>query len=78
MCNTNLTREQLIVIMIEAQQLTQNARSALTLLSAYAGVNDESLLSFYKDECRQVHKRVDAILEAAGVVLPEVVVGVEI
>ena len=79
MCNTNLTREQLISIMSDAQQLVQNARSALTLEVAYKGTKNDALFGFYEDECKQVHKRVDAILEAAGVVLPEVIVdGVEI
>ena len=67
MCNTNLTREQLISIMTDAQQLAQNARSALTLLTAYAGTKDDAIFGYYEDECKQVRKRVDAILEAAGV-----------
>ena len=67
MCNTNLTREQLISIMTDAQQLVQNARSALTLLTAHAGTKEPALFGFYEDECKAVHKRVDAILEAAGV-----------
>ena len=69
MCNTNLTREQLISIMTDAQQLAQNARSALTLITAYAGTKEPALFGFYEDECKAVHKRVDAILEAAGVEL---------
>ncbi len=69
MCNTNLTREQLISIMTDAQQLAQNARSALTLITAYAGTKNDAVLGYYGDECKQVHKRVDAILEAAGVEL---------
>ena len=67
MCNTNLTREQLISIMTDAQQLVQNARSALTLITAYAGTKDDAVFGYYEDECKQAHKRVDAILEAAGV-----------
>lgn len=69
MCNTNLTREQLISIMTDAQQLVQNARSALTLLTAHAGTKEPALFGFYEDECKAVHKRVDAILEATGVEL---------
>ena len=69
MCNTNLTREQLVSILSDAQQLVQNARSALTLLTAHAGTKEPALFGFYEDECKQVHKRVDAILEAAGVEL---------
>ena len=67
MCNTNLTREQLISILSDAQQLVQNARSALTLDVAYKGTKEPALFEFYEDECKAVHKRVDAILEAAGV-----------
>ena len=67
MCNTNLTREQLISILSDAQQLVQNARSALTLDVAYKGTKQEALFGFYDDECKAVHKRVDAILEASGV-----------
>lgn len=69
MCNTNLTREQLISIMTDAQQLVQNARSALTLITAHAGTKEPALFGFYEDECKAVHKRVDAILEAAVVEL---------
>ena len=69
MCNTNLTREQLVSILSDAQQLVQNARSALTLDVAYKGTKDPALFGFYEDECKAVHKRVDAILEAAGVEL---------
>lgn len=69
MCNTNLTREQLISIMTDAQQMAQSARSALTLLTAHAGTKEPALFGFYEDECKAVHKRVDAILEAAGVEL---------
>lgn len=69
MCNTNLTREQLISIMTDAQQLVQNARSALTLITAYTGTKDDAVFGYYEDECKAVHKRVDAILEAAGVEL---------
>lgn len=69
MCNTNLTREQLISIMTDAQQLVQCARSALTLDVAYKGTKQEALFGFYEDDCKAVHKRIDAILEAAGVVL---------
>ena len=69
MCNTNLTREQLISILSDAQQLVQNARSALTLLTAHAGTKEPALFGFYEDECKAVHKRVDVILEAAGVEL---------
>ena len=69
MCNTNLTREQLISILSDAQQLVQNARSALTLDVAYKGTKEPALFGFYEDECKSVHKRVDAILEAAGVEL---------
>lgn len=69
MCNTNLTREQLISILSDAQQLVQNARSALTLDVAYKGTKEPALFEFYEDECKAVHKRVDAILEAAGVEL---------
>jgi len=79
MSNTNLTREQLVSILSDAQQLVQNARSALTLDVAYKGIKNSILFEYYEEECKQVHKRVDAILEAAGVVLPEVVIdGVEI
>jgi len=67
MCNTNLTREQLVSILSDAQQLVQNARSALTLDVAYKGTKEPALFGFYEDECKAVHKRVDAILEAAGV-----------
>ncbi len=67
MCNTNLTREQLVSILSDAQQLVQNARSALTLLTAHAGTKEAALFGFYEDECKAVHKRIDAILEAAGV-----------
>jgi len=74
MCNTNLTREQLISIMTDAQQLVQSARSALTLITAHAGTKEPALFGFYEDECKAVHKRIDAILEAAVVALPEVVV----
>ncbi len=66
MCNTNLTREQLISILSDAQQLVQNARSALTLEVAYKGTKEPALFGFFEDECKAVHKRVDAILEAAG------------
>ena len=69
MCNTNLTREQLISIMTDAQQMAQSARSALTLLTAHAGTKEPALFGFYEDECKAVHKRIDAILEAAGVEL---------
>ena len=69
MSNTNLTREQLISIMTDAQQLVQNARSALTLITAYAGTKNDAVLEYYEDECKAVRKRVDAILEAAGVEL---------
>ena len=69
MYNTNLTREQLISILSDAQQLVQNARSALTLDVAYKGTKQEALFGFQEDECKAVHKRVDAILEAAGVEL---------
>lgn len=69
MCNTNLTREQLISILSDAQQLVQNARSALTLITAHAGTKQPALFGFYEDECKAVHNRVDAILEAAGVEL---------
>ena len=69
MCNTNLTREQLVSILSDAQQLVQNARSALTLDVAYKGTKEPALFGFYEDECKAVHKRVDAILEAAGVYL---------
>ena len=69
MCNTNLTREQLISILSDAQQLVQNARSALTLDVAYKGTKEPALFGFYDDECKAVHKRIDAILEAAGVEL---------
>lgn len=69
MCDTNLTREQLISIMTDAQQMAQSARSALTLLTAHAGTKEPALFGFYEDECKAVHKRVDAILEAAGVEL---------
>ncbi len=69
MCNTNLTREQLVSILSDAQQLVQNARSALTLEVAYKGTKEPALFEFYEDECKAVHKRVDAILEAAGVEL---------
>ena len=69
MCNTNLTREQLISIMTDAQQMAQSARSALTLLTAHAGTKELALFGFYEDECKAVHKRIDAILEAAGVEL---------
>ena len=69
MCNTNLTREQLVSILSDAQQLVQNARSALTLLTAHAGTKEPALFGFYDDECKAVHKRVDAILEASGVEL---------
>ena len=69
MCNTNLTREQLISIPSDAQQLVQNARSALTLITAYAGTKNDAVLGYYEDECKAVHKRIDAILEAAGVEL---------
>ena len=65
MCNTNLTREQLVSILSDAQQLVQNARSALTLDVAYKGTKEPALFEFYEDECKAVHKRVDAILEAA-------------
>jgi len=47
--------------------LVQNARSALTLDVAYKGTKEHALFGFYEDECKAVHKRVDAILEAAGV-----------
>lgn len=67
MCNTNLTSEQLISILSDAQQLVKNARSALTLITAHAGTKNDSVLEYYEDECKAVHKRVDAILEAAGV-----------
>lgn len=67
MCNTNLTREQLVSILSDAQQLVQNTRSALTLDVAYKGTKEHALFGFYEDECKAVHKRVDAILEAAGV-----------
>lgn len=67
MCNTNLTREQLVSILTDAQQLVQNARSALTLLTVQAGTKEHALFGFYEDECKAVHKRVDAILEVAGV-----------
>ena len=69
MCNTNLTREQLISILSDAQQLVQSARSALTLEVAYKGTKEPALFGFFDDECKAVHKRVDAILEAAGVEL---------
>ena len=69
MCNTNLTREQLISILSDAQQLVQNARSALTLDVAYKGTKEPALFGFYEDECEAVHKRIDAILEAAVVEL---------
>ena len=69
MCNTNLTREQLIRILSDAQQLVQNVRSALTLDVAYKGTKEHALFGFYEDECKAVHKRIDAILEAAGVEL---------
>ncbi len=69
MCNTNLTRKQLISIMTDAQQLVQNARSALTLDVACKGTKEPALFEFYEDECKEVHKRIDAILEAAGVEL---------
>lgn len=69
MCNTNLTREQLVSILADAQQLVQNARSALTLEVAYKGTKEQALFGFYEDECKAVRKRVDAILEAAGVEL---------
>ena len=62
MCNTNLTREQLVSILSDAQQLVQNARSALTLITAYAGTKNDAVLGYYGDECKQVHKRVDAII----------------
>ena len=79
MCNTNLTQEQLIAIIIDAQQLALNARSALTLLGVHNVTKESCVFSCYEEDCKAVHKRVDAILEAAGVVLPEVVVdGVEI
>lgn len=69
MCNTNLTREQLISIMTDAQQLVQNARSALTLITAYAGTKNDAVFGYYEDDCKSVHKRVDSILEAVGVEL---------
>ena len=69
MCNTNLTREQLVSILSDAQQLVQNARSALTLDVAYKGTKEPALFGFYEDKCKAVHKRVDAILEAVGVEL---------
>ena len=69
MCNTNLTREQLVSILSDAQQLVQSARSALTLDVAYKGTKEPALFGFYDDECKAVHKRVDAILEAVGVEL---------
>ena len=71
MCNTNLSREQLISIMTDAQQLVQHARAALTLHTAYAGTKQDALQSFYEDECNLVHSSVDRILDAALVVLPE-------
>ena len=71
MCNTNLSREQLISIMTDAQQLVQHARAALTLHTAYAGTKQDALQSFYEDECKLVHSSVDRILDAALVVLPE-------
>ena len=36
---------------------------------AYKGAKEPALFGFYEDECKAVHKRVDAILEAAGVEL---------
>lgn len=69
MCNTNLTREQLVSILSDAQQLVQSARSALTLDVAYKGTKEPALFGFYEDECKSVHKRIDVILEAAGVEL---------
>jgi len=69
MCNTKLTREQLISILSDGQQLVQNGRSALKLDVAYKGTKEQALFGFYEDECKAVHKRVDAILEAAGVEL---------
>ena len=70
MCNTNLTREQLVSIMTDAQQLVQHARSALTLQVAYNGTRQEALHSFYEDECKLVQSSVNKILEAALVALP--------
>ena len=57
MCNTNLTREQLVSILSDAQQLVQSARSALTLDVAYKGTKEPALFGFYEDECKAVHKR---------------------
>ena len=71
MCNTNLTREQLVSILTDAQQLVQHARAALTLQVAYNGTKQEALHSFYEDECKLVHSSVDKVLEAALVALPE-------
>lgn len=71
MCNTTLSREQLVSILSDAQQLVQHARAALTLQVAYNGTRQEALHRFYEDECKLVHSSVDKILEAALVALPE-------
>ena len=71
MCNTNLSREQLVSILSDAQQLVQHARAALTLQVAYNGTRQEALHSFYEDECRLVQSSVNKILESALVVAQE-------
>ena len=68
MCNTNLTREQLVSILSDAQQLVQNARSALTLDVAYKGTKQEALFGFYEDECRSLHERVKAIVNQSNII----------
>ena len=70
MTSTNLSREQLVSIMTDAQQLVQHARSALTLQVAYNGTRQEAMHSFYEDECKLVQSSVNKILEAALVALP--------
>lgn len=71
MCNTNLTTAQLVSILNDAQQLVQHARAALTLHVVHSGIKSELTLGFYEDECKEVHKSVDKILEAVLVVLHE-------
>ena len=68
MCNTNLTREQLISIMTDAQQLVQNARSALTLDVAYKGTKEPALFGFYEDECKALHERIKAIVTQSNII----------
>ena len=70
MTSTNLSREQLVSIMTDAQQLVQHARAALTLQVAYNGTRQEAMHSFYEDECKLVQSSVNKILEAALVALP--------